>query len=87
MIQVVDNGIGIGPDHLAQVFDRFHQVDGSYARQYGGTGLGLHLTKKLVELHGGTIRLDSSLGIGTTVSVTLPAWRWRDDYKLRAAGA
>jgi len=87
LIQVVDNGIGIGPDHLAQVFDRFHQVDGSYARQYGGTGLGLHLTKKLVELHGGTIRLDSSLGMGTTVSVTLPAWRWRDDYKLRAAGA
>jgi PAS domain S-box-containing protein len=86
-IQVVDNGIGIGPDHLIQVFDRFNQVDGSYARQYGGTGLGLHLTKKLVELHGGTIRLDSKLGSGTTVSVTLPAWRWCDDLKLRAASA
>jgi PAS domain S-box-containing protein len=87
LVKVVDNGIGIGPDHLAQVFDRFNQVDGSYARQYGGTGLGLHLTKKLVELHGGAIRLDSKLGAGTTVSVTLPAWRWRDDRKLRAAGA
>ncbi len=86
-IKVVDNGIGIGPDHLAQVFDRFNQVDGSYARQYGGTGLGLHLTKKLVELHGGTIRIDSQLGMGTTVSVTLPAWRWCDDHRLRGASA
>jgi PAS domain S-box-containing protein len=87
LIKVVDNGIGIGPDHLAQVFDRFNQVDGSYARQYGGTGLGLHLTKKLVELHGGTIRIDSQLGMGTIVSVTLPAWRWCDDHRLRAASA
>jgi len=87
LIKVVDNGIGIGPEHLAQVFDRFNQVDGSYARQFGGTGLGLHLTKKLVELHGGTIRLDSKLGMGTTVGVTLPAWRWCDDHRLRAASA
>jgi PAS domain S-box-containing protein len=87
LIKVVDNGIGIGADHLSQVFDRFNQVDGSYARQHGGTGLGLHLTKKLVELHGGTIRLDSELGMGTTVSVTLPAWRWCDDLRLRAVGA
>jgi PAS domain S-box-containing protein len=86
-IRVVDSGIGIGAEHLSQVFDRFNQVDGSYARQYGGTGLGLHLTKKLVELHGGTIRLDSKLGAGTTVTVALPAWRWCDDRRLRAAGA
>ncbi len=85
LIKVVDNGIGIGPEHLKQVFDRFNQADGSYARQHGGTGLGLHLTKKLVELHGGTIRLDSELGVGTTVSVSFPAWRWCDDRKLRAA--
>jgi len=85
LIKVVDNGIGIGPEHLNQVFDRFNQADGSYARQHGGTGLGLHLTKKLVELHGGTIRLDSELGVGTTVSVSFPAWRWYDDRKLRAA--
>ena len=87
LIKVVDNGIGIGPEHLSQVFDRFNQVDGSYARQFGGTGLGLHLTKKLVELHGGTIRLDSKLSMGTTVSVTLPASRWCNDHKLRAASA
>jgi PAS domain S-box-containing protein len=85
LIKVVDNGIGIGPEHLNQVFDRFNQADGSYARQHGGTGLGLHLTKKLVELHGGTIRLDSELGVGTTVSISFPAWRWYDDRRLRAA--
>jgi signal transduction histidine kinase len=68
------------------VFDRFNQADGSYARQYGGTGLGLHLTKKLVELHGGTIRIDSRLGAGTTVSVILPASRWCDERRLRAVG-
>ena len=87
LIKVVDSGIGIGPEHLSQVFDRFNQVDGSYARQYGGTGLGLHLTKKLVELHGGTIQLDSKLGAGTTVSVVFPSWRWCDERKLRAATA
>jgi len=86
-IRVVDNGIGIGPEHLSQVFDRFNQVDGSYARQHGGTGLGLHLTKKLVELHGGTIGLDSKLGIGTTVTITFPASRWCDDRRVRAASA
>jgi PAS domain S-box-containing protein len=87
LVSVGDSGIGIGPEHLSQVFDRFNQVDGSYARQYGGTGLGLHLTKKLVELHDGTIRVDSKLGVGTTVSVTLPASRWCDDRKLRTATA
>jgi len=85
LIRVVDSGIGIGPEHLSQVFDRFNQVDGSYARQHGGTGLGLHLTKKLVELHGGSIHVDSKLGAGTTVSITLPASRWCDDRRLRAA--
>jgi signal transduction histidine kinase len=58
------------------VFDRFSQVENSYTRKYGGTGLGLHLTKKLVELHGGTIELASTEGIGTTVTVTLPPSRW-----------
>jgi signal transduction histidine kinase len=47
----------------------------------------LHLTKKLVELHGGTIGLDSKLGIGTTVTITFPASRWCDDRRVRAASA
>jgi cell cycle sensor histidine kinase DivJ len=76
-VRVFDTGIGIPPGDLHSVFDRFSQVENSYSRKYGGTGLGLHLTKKLVELHGGTIQLESREGAGTTVTVTLPAWRWR----------
>jgi PAS domain S-box-containing protein len=83
LLQVIDNGIGIASDHLDKVFHRFSQVDNSYARQYGGTGLGLHLTKKLVELHDGTIKLESEFGVGTTVSVALPAWRWHDERQRR----
>src|SRR5262249_12385782 len=76
LLCVADSGVGIAPDDIDKVFDRFNQVDGSYARRHSGTGLGLHLTRKLVELHGGTIRLDSEVGVGTTVAITLPAWRW-----------
>jgi PAS domain S-box-containing protein len=87
LLQVTDNGIGIAPADIAKVFDRFGQVDGSYARRHSGTGLGLHLTKKLVELHGGTIRLDSDVGVGTTVTVTLPPWRWCADIGVRSSSA
>ena len=71
-IRVVDDGIGIPRADLEAVFDRFSQVENSYTRKYGGTGLGLHLTRKLIELHGGTIALASDIGQGTTVTVTLP---------------
>jgi PAS domain S-box-containing protein len=71
-IRVVDDGIGIPRADLKAVFDRFSQVENSYTRKYGGTGLGLHLTKKLVELHGGTIELASDVGLGTTVTLILP---------------
>ena len=87
LIQVADNGIGIAQADIDKVFDRFIQVDGSYARRHSGTGLGLHLTKKFVELHGGSIRLDSKVGVGTTVSVTLPAWRWCEDIRVRSGSA
>jgi PAS domain S-box-containing protein len=75
-VQVSDTGIGIPEDDLANVFDRFSQVENSYTRKYGGTGLGLHLTKKLIELHGGTIEIASRAGAGTVVTVTLPPSRW-----------
>jgi len=84
LMQVIDNGIGIAPADIDKVFHRFSQVDSSYARRHSGTGLGLHLTKKLTELHGGTIRLDSEIALGTTVSVTLPAWRWCADVNVRS---
>ncbi len=83
LVEVADTGIGIAEDDLGKVFHRFSQIDSSYARRHGGTGLGLHLTKKLVELHGGAIALDSQFGIGTTVSVRFPASRWYDQRLLR----
>ncbi|HWA92318.1 MAG TPA: MHYT domain-containing protein [Rhizomicrobium sp.] len=74
-IAVSDTGIGIARDDIAKAFERFGQVDGRLARKYEGAGLGLPLAKQLIELHGGTIAIESELGAGTTVTVTLPAWR------------
>ena len=70
-IVVEDTGIGIPPDKLAHVFDRFTQADSSTTRRYGGSGLGLTVSKHLVELMGGTIGMKSMEGLGTTVSVRL----------------
>lgn len=71
-INVKDNGIGIKEEDQERVFREFEQVDGSYEREYEGTGLGLPLTKKLVEMHGGDIYLLSKIGEGTEVIITLP---------------
>ncbi len=71
-IRVVDTGIGIPPDHMDRVFDEFTQVDSGSTRTYGGTGLGLPLTRRLVEMMGGTFTLDSMVGRGTTAVVVLP---------------
>jgi signal transduction histidine kinase len=71
-ISVEDTGIGIAPEHQTRIFGAFEQVDSSYARQQQGTGLGLALTKRLVELHGGQISLTSEVGIGSTFTFTLP---------------
>ncbi|MEZ5833233.1 MAG: ATP-binding protein [Dongiaceae bacterium] len=74
-LMVADTGIGIHPVALSQVFQPFFQIDHAATRSKGGTGLGLAITKRLAELHGGTIGIDSTPGIGTTVTVTLPAAR------------
>ena len=71
-ISVKDNGIGIREEDQERVFKEFEQVDNSYERQYEGTGLGLPLTKKLVELHGGDVFLKSKVGVGTEVTFTIP---------------
>jgi signal transduction histidine kinase/DNA-binding response OmpR family regulator len=71
-LTVQDSGRGIAPGHLPYVFDRFYQADNSDTREQEGTGIGLALTKELVELHGGTILLHSEPGQGTTVTVRLP---------------
>ncbi len=70
--QVVDTGIGIAEDQLNRVFDKFAQVDEKYSRLYGGTGLGLSIVRALTELMGGSVHLHSVLGVGTTVSLSLP---------------
>ncbi len=72
---VEDNGIGISEQDLPRVLDPFVQVESSLSRENGGTGLGLPLVKKMVELHGGTLALESKLGAGTRAVVQFPAHR------------
>lgn len=70
--ELVDSGIGIAPEDLPHIFDRFYQVDTSSTRAYGGTGIGLALAHELIELLGGTISVESAVGVGTTFRLTLP---------------
>lgn len=71
-ITVVDRGVGIREDVLPKVFDRFFQADGSMTREHGGLGIGLSLVRHFAEAHGGTVEIASSVGVGTTVTVSLP---------------
>ena len=71
-IEVSDTGIGIPPDQLDKVFDRFYQIDASQTREQEGSGIGLALVKELVEIHHGTIQVESEVGRGTTFTVRLP---------------
>ena len=71
-IQVRDTGIGIAPEDHAAVFEEFKQVGRDYTRKAEGTGLGLALTRRFVELHGGAINLQSAPDKGSTFTITLP---------------
>jgi len=74
-VRVTDTGIGIAPQNIAHALTPFGQVDCSLSREHGGVGLGLPLSQRLVELHGGRLEIVSAVGAGTTVSVLLPAER------------
>jgi two-component system cell cycle sensor histidine kinase PleC len=72
---IADTGIGIDPGDLSRIFEPFVQIDSALNRKYGGTGLGLPLSRMLVDLHGGTIEIESTPGMGTIATVELPAER------------
>ena len=71
-IAVSDNGIGISKEHLSKIFDRFYQIDNSLSKEYEGTGIGLSLTKELVEIHKGRVIIESKEGKGSTFTILLP---------------
>jgi two-component system, OmpR family, phosphate regulon sensor histidine kinase PhoR len=72
VIQVRDHGPGIASEHLPRLFERFYRVDKSRSRELGGTGLGLAIVKHIVELHGGEVNVESTVGTGSTFTISLP---------------
>ncbi len=88
-LSVRDTGVGIPPEQLEKIFDRFYQVDESQTREHEGSGIGLALVKELVELHHGTIEVRSEVGRGTEFTVRLPLGRshLKDEEILEAPAA
>jgi len=82
LLKVTDTGIGIAPENMSIVLEPFRQIDNDLNRRNPGTGLGLPLTKRLVELHQGVLELESVVGRGTTAVVRLPA----NEMRLAVAG-
>ncbi|MEG4206418.1 ATP-binding protein [Microcoleus sp. Pol7_A1] len=82
-ITVSDTGVGIPEDKLERIFESFEQADGSTAREFGGTGLGLAVAKQLVELHGGKIWVSSTVGVGSQFTFTLPVSETQPEFSSR----
>ena len=75
LFSVQDTGMGIAPEDVNKIFDRFYRTDRSRDRESGGSGLGLAITKALVDAHGGWIKVESQLNKGTTFTIMLPGWK------------
>lgn len=76
-IEVQDTGIGIDKEHLGNIFDSFYQGDSSHTRQYGGTGMGLSISKRLIEAMGGRINVSSQVGAGSKFKVDFILKKWK----------
>jgi two-component system heavy metal sensor histidine kinase CusS len=72
VLSVSDSGVGIAPENIPKLFDRFYRVDDARSADISGTGLGLSIVKSIVDLHHGNIAIQSTLGIGTVIQITLP---------------
>jgi PAS domain S-box-containing protein len=86
-VTVSDTGIGIAPEHLPLLFQPFRQIDSALNRRYEGTGLGLALVQRLVALHGGDVRVESTVGVGSRFIVELPARPWSEPATDAHVGA
>ena len=84
VIEVVDTGVGIAEKDIERILRPFEQVEGSLARQNGGTGLGLPYSEKIAQIHGGRLVLESTLGKGTQCQIILPQWRLLDVMRPEA---
>jgi two-component system phosphate regulon sensor histidine kinase PhoR len=80
-LEVEDSGIGIPPEHLPRIFEKFYTIDGGLTRRVGGTGVGLYLVREIVRLHNGTVEVQSRLGEGSLFSVRLPR-----DFRAKGPG-
>jgi len=85
VVRIADTGIGIAPEDIQKALDPFTQIDSSLARRYEGTGLGLPLAKRLIELHGGTLAIESALGAGTCITLSFPHRRLASTGKKAAS--
>jgi two-component system cell cycle sensor histidine kinase PleC len=82
---IADTGIGMRPEDIPVALEPFRQIDSKITRNYGGTGLGLPLARRLTELHGGYLKIASAVGLGTTVTMGLPRTRVAAEAQRRAA--